>query len=80
MSDPVERGKNTVMILLLTPVIVAAFVLGGLFLGFYLAALLGISKLIMGVVLSTAGLFGSLPVVIKFVGWRIGKETKGTGS
>ncbi len=80
MSDPVARGKNTVLILMLTPVIVAAFVLGGLFLGFYLAALLGISKLVMGVVLSTVGLFASLPVVMRFVAWRIKKEMKGAGT
>lgn len=80
MSDPVKRSENTIMILALTPIIVAAFVLGGLFLGFYLADALGFSKLITGVVLSTAGLFASLPVVVKFVGWMISKETKRTSS
>ena len=80
MSDPVKRGQNTIMILAITPIIVAAFVLGGLFLGLYLSALLGIPKFILALVLSTGGLFGSIPVVVKFVGWMIRKEVKNKDS
>jgi hypothetical protein len=81
MTDPVEKSKNTIKILAITPIIVAAFVFGGLYLGFYLASLLEISKVIMGLTLSTVGLFASLPVVVKFVGWMIKKEmeAKATG-
>jgi hypothetical protein len=64
------------MILAITPIIVAAFVLGGLFLGLYLSTLLGIPKFILALMLSTGGLFGSLPVVVKFVGWMIRRESK----
>jgi hypothetical protein len=76
MSDPVKRSENTIMILAITPIIVAAFVLGGLFIGFYVADLLGIPKFILALVLSTGGLFASLPVVVKFVGWMMRKEAK----
>ena len=80
MSDPVKRSQNTLMILAITPIIVAAFVLGGLFLGLYLSALLGIPKFILPLVLSTGGLFVSLPVVVKFVDWMIKKEVKKKGN
>ncbi len=74
MSDSERRAKNTTLILAVTPVIVAAFVLTGLFLGFYIATILGISKFILALVLSTVGLFASLPVVVKFVGWMVSRE------
>ena len=76
MADSVQRSKNTVTILAITPLIVAAFVLGGLFVGLYLADLLGIPRFILALVLSTGGLFVSLPVVVKFVGWMIRKENE----
>jgi hypothetical protein len=75
MSAPVQRSNNTLTILAITPLIVAAFVLGGLFLGLYLSDLFGIPRFILALVLSTGGLFTSLPVVVKFVGWMIRKET-----
>ena len=75
MSDPVERSKNTIKILAITPLIVASCVFGGLYLGLYLASVLEISRVLMGLVLSTVGLFASLPVVIKFVGWMLRKES-----
>ena len=76
MSDGSRRNKNTVKILAMTPIIVAAFVLGGVFVGFYLGDALRFSKLVLAVALSTAGLFASLPVVVKFVGWMVKKETE----
>jgi Zn-dependent protease with chaperone function len=75
MSDAVQRSKNTLTILAITPLIVAAFVLGGLFLGLYLSDIFGIPRFILALVLSTGGLFASLPVVVKFVDWMIRKET-----
>ena len=76
MTDAVQRSNNTITILAITPLIVAAFVLGGLFLGLYLSDLFGIPRFIFALVLSTGGLFVSLPVVVKFVGWMIRKEEK----
>jgi len=80
MSDAEKRAKNTLLILTVTPVIVAAFVLTGLFLGFYIATVLGLSKLIIAVVLSTGGLLASLPVVVKFVTWMVNRESRSPGS
>ena len=77
MSAPVERSNDkTLTILAITPLIVAAFVLGGLFLGLYLSDLFGIPRFILALVLSTGGLFTSLPVVVKFVGWMVRKKTR----
>jgi len=77
MSAAEKRAKNTILILAVTPVIVAAFVLTGLFAGFYIATILGIPKFIVALILSTAGLFASLPVVVKFVGWMVKRESSG---
>ena len=79
VSDPARKSESTIMILALTPLIVAAFVLGGLFLGLYLSDMLGIPKFVLALALSTGGLFASLPVVVKFVSWMIRKESREKG-
>jgi hypothetical protein len=70
-----KKRDYTFRILMLAPVIVAAFVLTGVFAGFYFGQALGVSNFIAALLLSMIGFFASLPVVWMFVTWMIKKES-----
>jgi len=59
---------------LISPLIVAALVLFGVGLGFYLARLTNIPPVILAVTFSTVGLFASLPIIVKMIDRMIANE------
>lgn len=73
MSNGSDNGDNTAvavrrqtqMILLLLPIIMATLIVGGVFLGFYVSDLMGShGSLILPIVFATVGLFAALAVAL----------------
>ncbi len=80
MVDERRWSATTVRVMIVSPLIVTAFVLLGVFLGFYVSDLTGVSKLILAMVLATGGLFVSLPVIVKVINWMVANEAKKPGA
>ncbi len=66
--------------MMISPLIITAFVLAGVFMGFYFSDLTGLSKGMLAVILATGGLFVSLPIVIKLVIRMAADEAKEPGA
>ncbi len=66
--------------MIISPLIITAFVLAGVFMGFYLSDLTGLSKGTLAIILATGGLFFSLPIVIKLVIRMAADEAKEPGA
>jgi Na+/glutamate symporter len=69
-----KKSNNALKAMLISPVIVAGFVLTGVFLGFYFGNSSPFGGTLLALILSTVGLFASIPVVFKVVTWLIKKE------
>jgi len=72
-----RRRRTTLRVILISPLIVATFVLTGVGLGFYVADLSGLPPAITAVTFSTAGLFFSLPIIVKMIDRMIADEGDG---
>ena len=79
MSADSKRRVTTIKVAIVTPLIVAALVLSGAYLGLYLGELTGFSPAILAIVLSTGGLFASLPILVKVVQWFLRRERRSQG-
>ncbi len=66
--------------MIISPLIITAFVLAGVFMGFYLSDLTGLSKGMLAIILATGGLFVSLPIVIRLVIRMAADEAKESGA
>jgi hypothetical protein len=66
--------------MIISPIIVTAFVLTGVFLGFYLSDLTGLSKGILALILATGGLFVSLPIIVKMTVRMVAEDEKESGA
>jgi F0F1-type ATP synthase assembly protein I len=66
-SAEAKKSSPVGLVMLLTPLIVAPFVLGGVYLGFYLGDLWGYSKSILAIVFSTAGFLAAVAIVSKVI-------------
>jgi hypothetical protein len=66
--------------MIISPIIVTAFVLIGVFLGFYLSDLTGLSKGILALILATGGLFVSLPIIVKMTIRMVAEDEKESGA
>lgn len=62
-----KKSNPVGLVMLLTPLIVAPFVLGGVYLGFYLGDIWGYSKSILAIIFSTAGFLASVAIVSKVI-------------
>ncbi len=69
-----RRRRTTVRALLISPLIVASFVLLGVGSGFYLAQLTDLPPALLAVTFSTIGLFVSLPIIVKMINRMIANE------
>ncbi len=75
--SPERRRRTTLRALLISPLIVATFVLFGAGLGFYFAQLIGLPPAIPAATFSTIGLFVSLPIIVKMIDRMIANEGEG---
>jgi hypothetical protein len=74
-----KRSAATTKALLISPLVVVAFVVGGAELGLYLAAMIEFSPLAASVIFGTTGLFLSFPVLVKIVDIFASREAKDLG-
>ena len=69
-----KRWGPVLWVLVLTPLVIAPLVLLGVYLGFYLGGVLGFSKAIMAIALSTLGFLASMVILVRVVIVRIVKR------
>ena len=72
-----RRRRTTLRVILISPLIVAALVILGVEVGFYVAQLSGLPPAIMAVMFSAMGLFISLPILVKMIDRMIANEGDG---
>jgi protein-S-isoprenylcysteine O-methyltransferase Ste14 len=75
-----RRRRTTLKVMIISPIIVTAFVLLGVFMGFYLSDLTGLSKGVLAVLLATGGLFVSLPIILKMTLRMVAGDAKERGA
>jgi len=62
------KGKNSVLVVMVvTPLVVAPLVLVGVYLGFYAGAVWGISKSVLAIAFSTVGFIASMFILMKVI-------------
>ncbi len=69
-----QRRATAIRVLLISPIVVAICMLSGVYIGFFISDLTGFSKDILALILATAGFLGSLPIVVKLIGWMFSFE------
>jgi lipopolysaccharide export LptBFGC system permease protein LptF len=74
--QPRKKANNALKAMLISPIIVVGFVLTGMFLGFYFGSSSTLGGTLLAIILSTVGLFASIPVIFKLVTWLVKQENK----
>lgn len=66
MSAP-KRRNPVIIVMVITPLVIAPLVLLGVYLGFYLGDVYGYSKTILAIVFSTVGFLVSMAILVKAI-------------
>jgi hypothetical protein len=66
VSTP-KRKNPVLMVMIITPLVIAPLVLFGVYLGFYLGSVLGYSKTLLAIVFSTIGFLVSMAILVKVI-------------
>lgn len=66
MSAP-KRRNPVIIVMVITPLVIAPLVLFGVYLGFYLGDVYGYSKTILAIVFSTVGFLVSMAILVKAI-------------
>ncbi|HXW36433.1 MAG TPA: hypothetical protein VEJ36_00805 [Nitrososphaerales archaeon] len=69
-----SNWSPVLLVLLITPIVIAPFVLLGVYLGFYLGGATGVSKAILAIALSTVGFLVSVVILVKVVIVRMARK------
>jgi F0F1-type ATP synthase assembly protein I len=66
---PGARKRNPVLVVaVVTPLVIAPFLLLGVYLGFYLGDSWGYSRTLLAIIFSAIGLLASFVVIVKLIG------------
>lgn len=66
MSAP-KRRNPVLIVMVITPLVIAPLVLLGVYLGFYLGDVYGYSKTVLAIVFSTVGFLVSMAILVKAI-------------
>lgn len=66
MSAP-KRRNPVIIVMVITPLVIAPLLLLGVYLGFYLGDVYGYSKTILAIVFSTVGFLVSMAILVKAI-------------
>lgn len=62
------------LILVVTPLVIAPLVIAGAYLGFYVGDSAGYSRSILAIAFSTAGFLVSIFILVRVIKWTVGKS------
>ena len=69
-----RKGNLVLVVMALTAAVVTPLVLGGVYLGYYVGALIGFSGSIMAIALSTVGFLVATVILTKAIVWLVARE------
>ena len=73
------RGNPLLLLLVITPLVIAPLVLAGAYLGFYVGDSTGYSRSILAISFSTVGFLVSIFILVRVIRWIVARNSAATG-
>ncbi|MDA4128367.1 MAG: hypothetical protein OK422_02750 [Thaumarchaeota archaeon] len=71
-----KRRSTAMRVMIVSPLVIAAFVIIGAESGFYLGGALGVSRLVLGMLFGAAGLLLAFPVLMKMINRMVANDPR----